>query len=209
VIGSGQLGTLFAHPAMQVGDQRSAECLPGGAALIDGVPVDVSLDLEHPVDPLNRLQTQRRYHDIGLALRFASSRGGNVGEHEELAPCVSPASGLHDRARFAIRLIQLAIAAKSVGLQDAAVRRQVRLRMFPAAIARIVEHGCRRSRAAEWPIIADIDPSAGKVGLAAGQHRNRGVVAVQPIGRHDMGLQKPKQRHQHLRADAYLVGQGG
>ena len=176
---------------MQIGNQRSAEYLPGGPALIDGVPVDVALDLEHPVDPLNCFQTQRRYHDIGLALRFASGRGGNVGEHEELAPCVRPAPGLHDRAGLAVRLIQLAIAGKSVGLQNAAVRRQVRLRMFPAAIARIMEQCCRRSRAAEWPIIADIDPSAGNVGLAAGQHRNRGVPRAKPKGRLRRAADRP------------------
>jgi hypothetical protein len=103
--------------------------------------------------------------DQGLRAGYC---GGNVDEDEELAPCMRPAAGLHDRARTAIRLIQLAIAGKSVGVQDAAIRHQVRLRTFPAAIARIMEQGCRCGGAAERPIIADIDPGAGNVIEAQG-----------------------------------------
>jgi len=83
------------------------------------------------------------------------------------------------------------------------------LRMLAASIARVVEHRPRGIRTAERSVIAHIDPEAGDVGLAAGQHRHRGVVAMQPRGRHDMGLQPLEQRHQDGRAGADLVGQCG
>ena len=54
--------------------------------------------------------------------------------------------------------------------------------------------------------LADL-ASAG-VGLARGQHRHGGVVAVQPVGGKDMRLDPAQQRRQHGAARADLVGQG-
>ena len=81
--------------------------------------------------------------------------------------------------------------------------------MLAAAIARVVEHRPRRRGTAERPVVAHVGPEAGDVGLAPGQDRHGGVVAVQPLGGHDMGLQAVEQRHQHGRAGADLVGQRG
>ena len=69
--------------------------------------------------------------------------------------------------------------------------------MFAAAVTRIVKHRRRRRGTAEWPVVADISPASPRVGLALGQHRHGSVVAMQPFGRQDVGLQPLPQRHQH------------
>ena len=53
-----------------------------------------------------------------------------------------------------------------------------------------------------------IDPRPPGGALALGQHRYRGVVAMQAFRRHDMGLDQVVQRLQRHRARAHLVGQG-
>ena len=118
-----------------------------------------------------------------------------------------PAGCLQDRPGRAAGLVELAVAAIGIGLQDAAVLSQVALRVFAPAIARVVEHRSRRRGPAERPVVAHIGPEPGDVGLAPRQHRHRGIVAMQPLGCHDMGLQPLKQRHQHRCAGADLVGQ--
>ena len=45
------------------------------------------------------------------------------------------------------------------------------------------------------------------IGLALGQDRHRGVVAVQPLGGQDVALDQRMQRLQGRRAGADLVGQ--
>jgi hypothetical protein len=61
--------------------------------------------------------------------------------------------------------------------------------MFAAAIARVVEQRGRRRRTGERPAIADVDPQSGRIGLALGNDRHRGVprlregrLAVQALG---------------------------
>jgi hypothetical protein len=68
--------------------------------------------------------------------------------------------------------------------------------MLAASVARVVEQRRRRTGAGEWPVIAHVDPQSGGIGLALGQDRHGGVVAMQSLGGHDMGLDQPVERHQ-------------
>jgi len=45
------------------------------------------------------------------------------------------------------------------------------------------------------------------IGLALGQDRHDGVIAVQSLSREDVVLDPPDQRRQHRAAAAYMVGQ--
>ena len=63
---------------------------------------------------------------------------------------------------------------------------QMAFGMFARPIARGVEQRRRRIRAAEGPVVADIDPDPAGVGLALRQDRHGRVVAMQPLGGQDM-----------------------
>jgi hypothetical protein len=56
-----------------------------------------------------------------------------------------PTRRLTDRTGFAVALIKLAIAVIGVGLQDAGIARQMRLRMLATAIARECPEFCVRA----------------------------------------------------------------
>jgi len=95
---------------------------------------------------------------------------------------------LDKRARLAIGLVQLVVAGVGVGLENPGIAGQMRLRVLAAAIARVIEHRRRRGRPAKRPVVAHIDPTSPGVGLALGQDRHNGVVAVQPLGAEDVLL---------------------
>ena len=63
-------------------------------------------------------------------------------------------------------------------MQDAGITRQMRLRMFAAAIARVVEDRRRRPRAGERPVVAHVGPKPTRVGLALRQHGYGRIVAM-------------------------------
>ena len=83
----------------------------------------------------------------------------------------------------------------------------MRLRMFAAAIARIVEQRRWRCGAAERAIVADIRPDPPRVGLEPGKHRNRGVVGVQAFCSQNMRFEQHMQWTQHRCAGTDLVGE--
>src|SRR3981189_3774226 len=85
----------------------------------------------------------------------------------------------------------------------------MRLGMLAGSITRVVEHGSRRRGAAERAIVAHVNPPSPGVGLALGQDRNRGVIAVQSFGREDMGFYTPENRFEHRAASSNLIGRGG
>ena len=124
------------------------------------------------------------------ALRRAAS--ATSASDEERPAGMRPARRLDDRARLAVGFIELGVAAISVGLEDPGIAGQMRLRMLAAAIARVIEHRRRRRRPGERPIVAHIDPTSPDVGLALGQDRHGGVVAVQALGGKHMGLDAPE-----------------
>src|SRR4030081_1245873 len=82
------------------------------------------------------------------------------------------------------------------------------LAVLAGAIARVIKHRRRRVLAAEWTIVAHVNPASPGVGLALGQNRHGGVVTVQALGREDMRFNPSEQRRQHRAAGADLIGQG-
>ena len=64
--------------------------------------------------------------------------------------------------------------------------------MDALAIGRVEERRCRWSGPGEGAVVADIDPQAADPGPLLGQHRDRGVVAVQPLGREDVRPDQPR-----------------
>jgi len=96
-----------------------------------------------------------------------------------------PARRLGNRPRHSVRFVEFVVAAKSIRLQNAGIFSKVSLRMFAASVAGIIEHCRRRRGATEGAIITDIHPTAGEVGLALGQHRHVGVIAMQARARKD------------------------
>ena len=133
----------------------------------------------------------------------------DVGENEELAPRMRPARRLPDRAGLAVRKIELVVAVVGVRLQNADISCEMRQRMLAARVARVVEDRGRLPGAAERPIVADIDPEPAGVSLAFAQHRNGRVVAMQALGRHDMGLDHAPKRIERRRDCAHGVDHGG
>src|ERR1019366_2103731 len=89
------------------------------------------------VDAAHDLDGDRRQPDFFLALSFAAQIALDVGELEELAPRMRPARRLPDRARLSSWQIKRVVAVIGVGLQDAGIPRQMRLRMLAPAIARV------------------------------------------------------------------------
>ena len=208
VVAARELGALLAHPGLQIGDERRAEFLADGLAPFGALSVDRPLDVEQGVDPADHFQRQGRDHCRRLALSLATGVLGQIGHDEERASGVDPAGRFEDRARRAAGLVELAVAAIGVGLEDPGVVGQMRLGMLAGPIARVVEHCRRRRRPAERLVVAHIDPDSAGVGLALGQDRHRGVVAMQALGAQDVRLEALEQRHQRCRAAAHLVGQG-
>jgi len=118
------------------------------------------------------------------------------------------AGRLPDRTRFSARQIQLVVAVIGVGLQNAGVTRQMRLRMLALAIARVVEDRRGRSGAAERLVVANIGPQSPGVGFALRQHRHGRVIPVQALGRHDVGLDEASKRIEGCADGADRVGHG-
>ena len=83
----------------------------------------------------------------------------------------------------------------------------MRARMLAAPIARIVEQRRRRVGTGERAVVAHVHPQSGDIGLALGHDRHGGVVAVQPLGGKDVGLDQPVERHQREGGGADLIGE--
>ena len=103
--------------------------------------------------------------------------------------------------------IELAVAAIGVGLQDPGEAREMSLGMLARSVARIIEHRRRRRRAAEGAVVAHIGPTSPNIGFSLGEHGHGSVVAMQPRGGEDMGLQQIENRTQHADAGADLIGE--
>lgn len=120
---------------------------------------------------------------------------------------MGPAQGWLDRPWASARLIEFIVAAIRIGLQDAGIARQMPLRMLAPAIPAGMEQGRRSRIAAERLIVAHVDPGPPGIGLALGQDRHGGIVAMQPRGGHDMGCDQIMERSQDHCRCADLVGQ--
>ena len=101
-----------------------------------------------------------------------------------------PTRRFQDWSRLSVRQIKLAVSVIGVRLQDAGVFRQMQLRMFALAIARVVKYGGWRPRSAKGPIVANVDPASPGVGLAFGQNGHGRIIPMKALGRQDMGFHK-------------------
>jgi hypothetical protein len=72
--------------------------------------------------------------------------------------------------------------------------------MLVLSIARGVIERRRRCVTAKGPVVTDISPDVARDGLAPGQDRHGGVVAMQPLGSQDVALDQRMQRLQDRRA---------
>src|ERR1700754_1980606 len=82
----------------------------------------------------------------------------------------------------------------------------MRTRMFAAPVAGIVKQRSRWVGAGKWPVVVNIHPKPGDIGLALGQDWHGRVVAMQPLGGQDMSLDTPVQRHEGKCGSTNLVG---
>jgi len=99
---------------------------------------------------------------------------------EEFAPHMRPAAGL-DNPTADEQFIEPGIA---VGMDDATKVLQMRLRMLAFTIGRVEEQSCRRPRASEWPLIANVGPQPAGLGPAGArrQHRHWNLLSRAPVG---------------------------
>ena len=91
-----------------------------------------------------------------------------------------PARRFPNRGGLPVREIQLVVAVVGVGLQDAGVARQMRLRVLAPPIVRVMEDRGGRPGAAERLIVADVNPEPAGVGLALA---STGTVVSSPCRR--------------------------
>jgi hypothetical protein len=76
----------------------------------------------------------------------------------------------------------------------------MRLGVLAASIARVIEHCRGRCSTAKRAIVAHINPTSPGVGLALGEYRYGGVIAVQSVSREDMRFDTPQDRFQNRAA---------
>ena len=151
----------------------------------------------------------RRERDRFLARSLPPGVLLQIGHGEERAPGVDPAPRFQDRDRdFGSGKVELAITIEGVGLEETGISGQMALRMLALAVARVIKHRRRRRCSAKRPVVANIDPASPRIGLALGQNRDRRVITVQALSRHDMGLDESQQRIERRAARPHGVGHG-
>jgi hypothetical protein len=202
---SGKFGALLAHIDLKRLDQRLAQFLANGPALLGRFAIDGPLDVEQGVDASHNLDRNGRERDSLLARRLPSRVLLEIGHGKERAAGVDPAPRLDDWTRTSARQIKLAIPVKRVGLEQSGIAGQMALRMLAFAVARVIEHRRRRHCPTEWRVISDIDPTSADIGLAFGQDRHRGVITVQALSSKNMRLDKPQHRVQRNAARPHGV----
>jgi len=108
-----------------------------------------------------------------------------------------------------VGLVELAEAGMAVGVQGALEGLQVSLRMFSLAVRRIAVKHRRRIGPAVWAFVPRVHPLPPGLGLApAGiEYRNRRVVAVNPLRRQNVGLDRVDQGTDQFGAFAHPAGQ--
>ena len=124
-----------------IADERQTVSPATLQAFIGDKPVDLPLDIEQDVDPLDGFERHRRDRRCVLSTLGVCR---NVGEHEERAPRVCPAKRLPWRIWIAINLEQRIVAAIGIRLQNTGEGLQVALRMLLPSISRGIVKGGRR-----------------------------------------------------------------
>ena len=194
--------TLSPHPGFESCDQRGDVLAAVGEPRLSRAAVDLPLVGEDRVDLADGCDGQR------CGRRSACL--GEIGELVESPSTMRPAERFGHGPAGARRPIEPGEAAVGVGLQDPGIAGEVKLRMLAAAIAGIAEERRRRAdpALAEGPVVANIDPQSAGHGLALGQHRHGGVVAVQALGAEHVAADELVERHQHGGAGADVIGHG-
>ena len=159
---------------------RLSVCRTAGRS-VGALAVDRPLDLEQRVDPADHFDRDGRERGCFLpwALRRAFSSRSAMAKNGRLAWTQHAASWIVPGCRPASR------AGCSHHRRLPAGSRHIRpdaLRVLALAVARVIEHRRRRSRSAKRPVVPNIDPETPRVGLALGQDRHNGVVAMQALG---------------------------
>jgi len=150
-----QARAFITHPGFEILDQRRDALAARGQPFVGSKSVDLALDLEDRVHAFDRLQSERRDRRR-LAECFVAHMGGDVGEHEELAPRMAPARRLKDHSRRPVRRIEPIEAGIGVGLKHARKIGKMALGMLGSAVARIEEHRRRRIGPAKGLVVAHI-----------------------------------------------------
>ena len=170
---------LLLEPGEQVGHQRPASRLPGGAALVGW---------------LCRGPCPRRRRARRCACSASAAIGAVLllGQVVEFAPHMAPAVD-ERRALAAVRRGQALVDGVAVALQQAGVATQQRLGVLGAAAGGVVEHHRRRLTAAPGPVIAGDRPGKALLGPAPArvEHRHAGLVGEQPH-RGEQDLAQPR-----------------
>jgi hypothetical protein len=109
--------------------------------LVRRFAVDGALDLEQDIDASHGLAGNRRLS------RF---------RQEELSAAVAPTGRFKDRSQLPLGLVELVVYIKGIGLHQAHIAGKMALRVLSSPVARVVEQGRRRIRAAKRPVIANI-----------------------------------------------------
>jgi hypothetical protein len=107
-------------------------------------------------------------------------------------------------------MVQRLESAVPVGLEEAGKPSHVRRRTLATAVGAVEVGGCRRSVAAERPVVAHVDPQPPGLGAAEPrrQHRDCGVIAMDLCGGEDMALDPGDHRIEQPGRLADPVAQG-
>lgn len=125
---------------MKILDQRPRSLLPHGKAGICVHAIDLALDIEDRVDPFHGFQGDGRDVMRGFVLAHVAR---DIGQLEELAPCMAPAERAACRAGMTVSQIEAIVAAIGIGLQNALPACEMLVGVDHLAIARELEQGGR------------------------------------------------------------------
>ena len=118
IVAARQLRELGSEPGVQVRHQWRAEVLPDGDTLFGRLAVDATLDLEQGIKALHGFQRNRIDHAGTLTAALPARGSLDVGQFEELTPCVCKAARLDHGGRLTAGRVELVVAAIGIGLQN-------------------------------------------------------------------------------------------
>ena len=131
--GSAEGGALPFQPRVHVVEQRLALLLPYSQSFFGAQSVDLALDLEQRVEPLDRLQRDRGDRP---AIAFAVPGAFlDIGQLKEFPPRMGMAKGECDRYLFLFGNRYRLEPVVTIRLQNAAIYGQVFLRMLATTLA--------------------------------------------------------------------------
>src|SRR5712664_2914840 len=194
IVLGGEQRSLLVHPDFKLGSERPRLFTAHGKPLLRRFAINAALDLEEHLDTTYSFAGDRRlslFHQI-----------------DKLPPAVAPAGRFKDRSRLPLRLVELVVSIKGIGLHEAHIAGKMALRMLPGTTARVMERCRWWVFAAKRPIIADIGPDPAGDSLQFREYGHRRVIGVDAFRAHDMGsyrLNNWVERH-HAGADPIRQG---